>query len=224
MGSQWLVRNWGEPITHKLPVEETMSDSKTSTEEKGKSANTTSLRGVHHLAICVENFDEMFEFYHDVLGLELIHAMRVPEGVDNFGNPPWESVRHYFFNMGNDSSLAFFELPKGARGPADRNSVGAMQHVAFSCTPPNFEAIQERLSKYGYRWRGPAQNFPGVYSIYTYDPSNIRIEVTCQIDEGPNQRVVDALTQTKEGARKELVTLIDDEDRVEHLVANLPDA
>ena len=201
-----------------------MSDSQLPEESESKPANTTSLRGVHHLAICVENFDDMFEFYHDVLGLELIHAMRVPEGVDNYGNPPWESVRHYFFDMGNDSSLAFFENPKGARGPADRNSVGAMQHVAFSCTPPNFDAIQERLKKYGYRCRGPAQNFPGVYSIYTYDPSNIRIEITCQMDDGSNQRVVDALTQTKEEARAELVTLIDDESRVESLVANLPEA
>jgi hypothetical protein len=34
-------------------------------------------------------------------------------GPGNRGNPPYERVRHYFFDMGNDSLLAFFEIPKG---------------------------------------------------------------------------------------------------------------
>ena len=63
MGSQWLVRNWGEPITHKLPVEETMSDSKTSTEEKGKSVNTTSrFAAFTILRFAWRTSTKMFEF------------------------------------------------------------------------------------------------------------------------------------------------------------------
>ncbi len=51
--------------------------------------------------------------------MKLIHAMKVPPGLGtgsaNRGNPPFENIRHDFFDMGNDSLLAFFEIPKGAK-------------------------------------------------------------------------------------------------------------
>src|SRR3546814_4861798 len=62
----------------------------------------------------------------------LFRSMKVPEGLgtgpNNRGNPPYESVRHYFFDMGNDSLLAFFEIPRDAEPPCNRNAIGAMQH------------------------------------------------------------------------------------------------
>ncbi len=81
-------------------------------------ASTGSLtRGVHHLALCTEDMKTTVEFYTRVLGMPLVHAMRTPPGTGvgplNRGNPPYEQIRHYFFDMGNDSLLAFFEIPKG---------------------------------------------------------------------------------------------------------------
>jgi catechol 2,3-dioxygenase-like lactoylglutathione lyase family enzyme len=74
-------------------------------------------RGVHHLALCTDDMKATVDFYVDVLGMPLVHAMKVPPGLGtgprNRGNPPYEEVRHYFFDMGNDSLLAFFEIPKG---------------------------------------------------------------------------------------------------------------
>ncbi len=79
---------------------------------------TPTLRGVHHLALCTDDMKATIDFYVDVLGMPLVHAMKVPPGLGtgpgNRGNPPYERVRHYFFDMGNDSLLAFFEIPKGA--------------------------------------------------------------------------------------------------------------
>ena len=44
------------------------------------------------------------DFYVEVLGVPLVHAMKVPPGLGtgprNRGNPPYEEVRHYFFDMG----------------------------------------------------------------------------------------------------------------------------
>src|ERR1700722_7034572 len=84
---------------------------------------TTSCRGVHHLALNTEDMKATVEFYTEVLGMPLVHAMRVPPGVGtgpgNRGNPPFENIRHYFFDMGNDSLLAFFEMPKGAKQAGD---------------------------------------------------------------------------------------------------------
>jgi catechol 2,3-dioxygenase-like lactoylglutathione lyase family enzyme len=77
-------------------------------------------RGVHHLALCTDNMKATIDFYVEVLGMPLVHAMKVPPGLgtgpSNRGNPPYERVRHYFFDMGNDSLLAFFEIPKGEAG------------------------------------------------------------------------------------------------------------
>ena len=78
-------------------------------------------RGVHHLALCTDDMKATIDFYVEVLGMPLVHAMKVPPGLGtgpgNRGNPPYEQVRHYFFDMGNDSLLAFFEIPKGKRAP-----------------------------------------------------------------------------------------------------------
>src|SRR6202030_4759914 len=74
-------------------------------------------RGVLHLALCTDDRKATIDFYVEVLGVPLVHAMKVPPGLGtgprNRGNPPYEQVRHYFFDMGNDSLLAFFEIPKG---------------------------------------------------------------------------------------------------------------
>jgi len=190
---------------------------------KAAHSNEPALRGVHHLAICVEDLRETVDFYGDVIGLKLVHAMRVPEGIDNWGNPPWEKLRHYFFDMGNDSLLAFFEIPKGARGPADRNSIGAMQHVAFACSPANFDALQERLKARNVRFVGPVENFPNVFSMYVYDPSNIRIEVTCKKTDGSEQRVVESIKQTRKTARKEIEQFTNRPELVDRLTAHLPE-
>jgi len=47
-------------------------------------------------------------------------------------------VRHYFFDMGNDSLLAFFEIPKGKEPAGDRNAIGAMQHCTFVVAAERF--------------------------------------------------------------------------------------
>ena len=103
---------------------------------------TPTLRGVHHLALCTDDMKATIDFYVDVLGMPLVHAMKVPPGLGtgpgNRGNPPYERVRHYFFDMGNDSLLAFFEIPKGKEPAGNRSAIGAMQHCAFVVTAERF--------------------------------------------------------------------------------------
>src|SRR5262245_58704872 len=99
-------------------------------------------RGVHHLAWNTDDMKKTIEFYVDVLGMPLVHAMKVPPGLgtgtDNRGNPPYEEIRHYFFDMGNDSLLGFFEIPPGKEPPHHRDAIGAMQHCAFVVTVERF--------------------------------------------------------------------------------------
>src|SRR3954452_12899950 len=82
--------------------------------------------GVHHLALNTEDMKMTVDFYTGVLGMRLGSPMKVPPGLGtgpgNRGNPPFEEVRHYFFDMGNDSLLAFFEIPKGKEPAGNRSS------------------------------------------------------------------------------------------------------
>ena len=63
-------------------------------------------RGVHHLALNTEDMKLTIDFYTRVLGMPLVHALRVPPGVGtgagNRGNPPFENLRHYFFDAGGE--------------------------------------------------------------------------------------------------------------------------
>jgi hypothetical protein len=137
--------------------------------------------------------------------------MKVPPGLGtgpkNRGNPPYEEIRHYFFDMGNDSLLAFFELPKGAEPKGNRNAIGAMQHCAFVVTPERFKALEERIKKAGIDYIGPILQLPGLLGIYFMDPNGIRLEFACQPADADQPNVIDCVLQTKEEAGAELATL-----------------
>lgn len=168
-------------------------------------------RGVHHLALCTEDMKATIDFYVDVLGMPLVHAMKVPAGLGtgpkNRGNPPYERVPHYFFDMGNDSLMAFFEIPKGAEKPGNRNAIGAMQHVSLVVKPDQFRAIEERLKARNIEYIGPIPQLPGLMGIYFIDPNGIRLEFCCQPEDGDDQQVISLVTQTKQEAREELASL-----------------
>ena len=168
-------------------------------------------RGVHHLALNTDDMKKTIEFYVDVLGMPLIHAMRVPPGLakdqGKRGNPPYEEIRHYFFDMGGDSVVAFFEMPPGREPPHHLNAIGAMQHCAFTVTPERFQDIQDRLTKHHVPFLGPIEPFPGLSGIYFFDPNNIRLELECQMADGPAPQVIKALRQRKQQAEQELKTL-----------------
>src|SRR5262245_3747184 len=104
-----------------------MQDVAQATRTARQPPNKPITRGVHHLVFCTDDTQKTVDFYVDVLGAPLIHARKVPAGLgtgpNNRGKPPYEECRHYFFDMGNDSILAFFEIPKGAEPPHTRNAV-----------------------------------------------------------------------------------------------------
>jgi hypothetical protein len=109
--------------------------------------------------------------------------------------------------MGNDSLLAFFEIPKGTEPAHNRNAIGAMQHCAFTVTPARFSDIEARLQMRGMDYIGPIPQLPGLVGIYFYDPNGIRLEFACQPEDGERPAVIDCIAQTKSEARAELDSL-----------------
>jgi catechol 2,3-dioxygenase-like lactoylglutathione lyase family enzyme len=168
-------------------------------------------RGVHHLALCTDDMKKTVDFYIDVLGMPLVHAMKVPPGLGtgplNRGNPPYEKIRHYFFDMGNDSLLAFFEIPKGKEPAGNRNAIGAMQHCAFTVTASRFREMEERLKARGIEYIKPNPSGSGLRGIYFYDPNGIRLEFAYRPEDGEHPAVIASLAQRKAKARAELATL-----------------
>jgi catechol 2,3-dioxygenase-like lactoylglutathione lyase family enzyme len=168
-------------------------------------------RGIHHLALNTEDMRATVDFYTKVVGMPLVHAMKVPPGLGtgpaNRGNPPYEEIRHYFFDMGNDSLLAFFELPRGAEPEVKRDAIGGMQHVAFAVTPKNFTALRKRLREANVAYDGPIDILPGLVSVYFLDPNGIRLEACCQPAARDKPRVIGSVKQAKGEARKELESI-----------------
>ena len=182
-------------------------------------------RGVHHLALNTDDMKMTLDFYVGVLGMPLVHALKVPPGLGtgpgNRGNPPFENLRHYFLDAGGDSLLAFFEMPKGATPQADRNAIGTMQHVSFAVSPERFEQIRSRVTQAKLSYLGPINVGADTWSIYFYDPNGIRLEFSHQKEAEP--RVVERWRQTRAEALAELRTLSKDEKWLETMVAHLPE-
>jgi catechol 2,3-dioxygenase-like lactoylglutathione lyase family enzyme len=68
------------------------------------------LEGVSHLALVCSDMARTVDFYTNVLGLRLIKTVELPADMG----------QHFFFDIGNGDSLAFFWFPDapGPRHPA----------------------------------------------------------------------------------------------------------
>jgi len=177
------------------------------------------MRGVDHLAFVTDDLPATMDFYTRVLGMQLVHVRRVPFEQDR-GQPPYDNLRHYFFNMGNDSLLAFFEYPKGL-AQQDRDLPGGMQHIAFHAAPEKFDALVGRVRDCGVNVIGPVALGGRFWSAYFYDPNGIRLEIATSRLAKPSTVVVSVL-QTEAEARAELETLFPDAREVEKWLARMP--
>jgi len=176
-------------------------------------------RGIDHLAFVTDDLPKTMDFYTRVLGMQLVHVRRVPYEQDR-GQPPYENLRHYFFNMGGDSLLAFFEYPQGL-ARQNRDLPGGMQHVAFHVPQERFDALVERVRSYGVNVIGPVSLGGRFWSAYLFDPNGIRLEFATS--RAPAELgVVESVLQTEEEARAELATLFADPKEVEKWLAAMP--
>ena len=158
-----------------------------------KLANTEfDICGVNHLALVCKDMARTVEFYRDVLGMPLIKTIDLPRGMG----------QHFFFDIGNGDSLAFFWFPNapeaapGLSAPAQlpgsgdiRSAHGSMNHIAFNVPAEKFDAYVDKLRAKGVAL-GPVMNHddspmqvsaevtPGVFvrSVYFFDPDGVMLE------------------------------------------------
>ena len=177
------------------------------------------LQAVDHLALVTDDMRETVLFYTEVLGMRLVHAMVTPGAYNaERGNPPYPNIRHYFFDMGNDGLVAFFEYPKDAP-QSDRDGLGGMQHVAFHADRDTYQKFQDHFKDKGISFVGPVDL--GIRSsIYFFDNNGIRLEITTVLDNEDFDAVATVL-QTEEAARAELSTLFDSEEELEAVLNSM---
>ncbi|GAP38357.1 alpha/beta fold hydrolase [Piscinibacter sakaiensis] len=177
------------------------------------------LQGIDHLALVTDDMPATIDFYTRVLRLQLVHVRRVPFERDR-GQPPYDQLRHYFFNMGKDSLLAFFEYPRDLPRQ-DRDRPGGMQHLAFSLPRPAFDAMISHVKSCGVPVIGPVPLGGRFWSAYFYDNNGIRLELATSLD-AEDAGIVASVLQTREEAEAELRTLFEREEDVRHWLARMP--
>lgn len=123
-------------------------------------------RGVHHIALICSDVERTIRFYQGILGFPLIELLE---------NRDYPGSTHFFFDIGNDNLLGFFDFPGLGLGKAEE-AIGGVQHIAISAEPERFEELKRRLDEHGIPYLGPDRGIEE--SVYFRDPDGIQIEIT----------------------------------------------
>ncbi len=144
-------------------------------------------KGLHHAAFRCKDARETVEFYTKVLGLKFSHAM----GEDHVPSTGKYSPHiHIFFEMEDGSSIAFFELPQDKGEPSGRcpETPDWVQHFAFRVADVDtLMKAKADLEAKGIEVVGPTNHDDFLISIYFFDPSGHRLELSADIST-PEQR------------------------------------
>jgi catechol 2,3-dioxygenase-like lactoylglutathione lyase family enzyme len=119
-------------------------------------------RGLHHTALISSDVETTVRFYQDVLGFPLTELIE---------NRDYAGSSHFFFDIGHDNLLAFFDFPGLDVGPY-AEVLGGLHHLAISVEPARWEALVARLTEAGVEH----EVHSGV-SVYFRDPDGARIEL-----------------------------------------------
>ncbi|HJW39666.1 MAG TPA: VOC family protein [Rhizomicrobium sp.] len=148
------------------------------------------LQGVNHLALVCKDMARTVDFYTNVLGMPLIKTIELPNGMG----------QHFFFDLGNGDSLAFFwfpNAPEAAPGVASAapgmlpgpSAHGSMNHVAINVPADKIDEYYDKLVAKGLKpsrvishddspMQASLEITPTTFvrSIYFFDPDGIALE------------------------------------------------
>ena len=137
------------------------------------------IQGMYHFAFPCRDGEETRAFYEDVLGLPLVHCMEV-QSVPSSGDPG--PYAHIFFEMGDGSYLAFFDLGKNEAPLPSPNTPKWVQHMALQVpTIDDVLAMKARLEAAGVETLGMVDH-EFVQSVYFFDPNGLRLEITTRTE------------------------------------------
>lgn len=107
-------------------------------------------QGINHLALVCRNMARTVHFYREILGFPLIKTLEISSDIQHWS----AGMQHFFFDIGNDTSLAFFWFPNAPEATPGVSAApvgggisahGSMNHVAFDVSPEMLEIYRQRL-------------------------------------------------------------------------------
>jgi glyoxylase I family protein len=125
----------------------------------------TNGRGIHHAALICSDVEQTIDFYQGLLGFPLIELVE---------NRDYPGSTHFFFDLGNNTLLGFFDFP-GLGLEQLPEGTGGVQHIAISVPPEAHATLRAKLDEAGVAYDGPQRGI--VESIYLRDPDGIGIEL-----------------------------------------------
>lgn len=133
-------------------------------------AETPHWRGIHHLALITPDMDATVRFYHGVLGMRLVATL--------MAGP----MRHYFFELGPENTIAFFEWTGAATfaKPAGVRTNAPLQfdHLSFNLPDERaLVALRDRLLAHNVEITEVVDH-DIMHSVYFTDPNGIALEAS----------------------------------------------
>ena len=122
----------------------------------------SSARGLHHFAVLARDVEETIRFYQELLEFPLTEI---------FENRDYKGSNHFFFDIGNDNLLAFFDFPGLGLGEY-AEVLGGLHHIAISVEPDRWERLRRKLDDAGVEYLHESGT-----SIYFRDPNGARLEL-----------------------------------------------
>jgi len=122
----------------------------------------SSARGLHHFAVVARDVEETIRFYQEVLEFPLTEI---------FENRDYQGSNHFFFDIGNNNLLAFFDFPGLDLGPY-AEVLGGLHHIAISVEPEKWERLMHKLDDVGVAYVHESGT-----SLYFRDPNGARLEL-----------------------------------------------
>jgi catechol 2,3-dioxygenase-like lactoylglutathione lyase family enzyme len=122
----------------------------------------SSARGLHHFAVVARDVEETIRFYQELLEFPLTEI---------FENRDYQGSNHFFFDIGHDNLLAFFDFP-GLDVGEYAEVIGGLHHIAISVEPQSWEHLKGKLDDAGVEYLEESGT-----SIYFRDPNGARVEL-----------------------------------------------
>ena len=145
---------------------------------------TPQWQGINHLALVTADMDATVRFYHGTLGARLVSTVAT------------DAFRHYFFEFGPHTTVAFFEYPATTAEPfakpAGTPDPRAPQFDHLALNLPDEEALNElrrRLKSADCEVTDIIEH-RAIRSVYFNDPNGIALEASCWVHD-PTGRPAD---------------------------------
>ena len=151
------------------------------------------ITGFSHVAYRCLNARETVDFYSKLLGLKYEFAVSANRVASTNEYSPHI---HIFLEVSPGSYLAFFELAEAGEFKFDEGTPRWVQHLAMSVnTVEEVHEYKGKLEAAGVPVLGVTDH--GIFqSIYFFDPSGHRLEITCQTMSQQTKREMYAISES----------------------------